>query len=265
MYAHFSFQRVAVWLVMVPLLTGCGPTSDEIIDSMQFVTCPAGSFTMGHGPGELDGQPAELPQHVVTFASSYRIGTYEVTQEEWDAVLNDTFFRRWFPDDADQLPAKNVSWNKAQEFVDALNARRPGKNYRIPSEAEWEYACRAGTTTRFYWGEDLDRSAMTNYAWYDENSGGQSHLGGGKLPNAWGIHDMSGNQWEWTADVSHNSYDGAPTDGSAWVEAGIYEHVVRGGSWYNGTGCRSAFRGSMGPVNMYGDYGLRIAMDAPAR
>ena len=139
-----------------------------------------------------------------------------------------------------------------------LSGRQTGAGYRLPSEAEWEYACRAGTTTRFWSGDtdaDLERAG-----WYQENSGRRPHVVGAKPASPWGLHDMHGNVWEWCEDTMHASYDGAPDDGSAWVEGAPGVRVFRGGSWYLTAGnARSADRAYYDPSLRYGDIGFRPA------
>ena len=155
----------------------------------------------------------------------------------------------------------NVSWEDAQAYADWLN-KKTGKEFRLPSEAEWEYACRAGTRTRFYTGDsdkDLDRAG-----WYRSNSGNKTHPVGEKAPNVWGLYDMHGNVWEWVEDDwqgSYSSYNGAPDDGRAWVEnsRGSYR-VLRGGSWFNAAqDCRSAMRYSFAPGYRDGGVGFRLS------
>jgi formylglycine-generating enzyme required for sulfatase activity len=148
-------------------------------------------------------------------------------------------------DDLDS-PAVYLFWDDAQSFVTAVNSYT-GKTFRLPSEAQWEYACRGGTTTRFYWGEDADYSLIGNYAWWDMNTyyAGQQyvHVVGQKLPNTFGLHDMSGNVYEWCEDDWHSNYIGAPGDGSAWKSSTVSFHMIRGGCWFHGGGtCRSAYR-----------------------
>ncbi len=167
----------------------------------------------------------------------FELGKYEVTQAQWKQMWqemmgnNPSHFQN-----CDQCPVENVSWNDAQEFIKKLNAMNDGYTYRLPTEAEWEYACRAGTSGDY--AGDLD-----SMAWYKNNSGGQTHPVGQKQPNGFGLYDMHGNVWEWVEDLFHDSfsYNGAPTDGSAWISGGGKFRVLRGDSWLNGD-CRSASR-----------------------
>ena len=136
-------------------------------------------------------------------------------------------------------PVETVSWDDTQKFIERLNGMNDGYTYRLPTEAEWEYACRAGTTGDY-------AGNLTEMAWYSENSGNKTHAVGGKQPNAWGLADMHGNVWEWCQDWYHETYYGAPTDGSAWLSGGEQKYrVLRGGSWSpDASGLRSAARGN---------------------
>ena len=197
-----------------------------------------GSFMMGSPDSETD-IPTEKPQHEVTVSDFY-IGKYEITQAQWRAVMgtNPSYFK------GNDLPVEQVSWKEAIEFCHKLS-QMTGKAYRLPTEAEREYAARAGTTGP-YAGE------LDSMAWYNKNSGnktdtvGQTHPFGQKKPNAFGLFDMHGNVYEWCEDVWHDNYDGAPNDGSSWLSGGdSTHHVLRGGSWGSGSGfCRSAARSS---------------------
>jgi formylglycine-generating enzyme required for sulfatase activity len=202
------------------------------VAGMEFVYIPGGSFMMGSPNTEEEG-----PQHQVTLQPFYMMNT-EVTHAQWKAVMNSnpSSFK------GDSLPVETVSWNDCQEFIRELNKMDPGKGYRLPSEAEREYACRAGTYTRFYSGNsesDLDR-----VGWYSGNSGSKMHPVGTKEPNAWGLYDMHGNVFEWCQDWYHGNYFGAPSFGSAWESGGGQYRVLRGGSWISGCvkGCPSASR-----------------------
>lgn len=251
-------------LAAVLVLTGCAD-KNAIIDGIEFVYCPPDNFTMGCPPGEAGCAASEQPQHEVTFAKGFYISKYEVTQVQWWAVMGTRPSRknRLCLSRTADYPVDSISWDMAQEFMTALNAARPGTAYRLPTEAEWEYACRAGAATRYYWGDDPTGAEMPAYAWVPANSDKQTHPVGQLKPNAWGIHDMSGNVWEWVQDYWHNGYAGAPSDGSAWEDPASEWRVVRGGSWYNEQGCRSAFHGGIGPEGRYGDYGFRIVYSEP--
>lgn len=250
-------------LCLPPLcLSGCPPEddTDAIIDGIEFVWCPAGSFMMGRrGPGEEGSSATEDPSHQVTFSQGFWISKYEITQEQYEAVMGTN--PSYFAIAGDHRPVDSVTWYDAVDFAETLTTLRPAFTFRLPSEAEWEYACRAGTTSRYYWGKDSTGGSMVNYAWGPANSNEMTHEVGQKLPNAWGIYDMSGNAWEWCQDTDHPSYTGAPADGSAWVSEPGLSRVVRGGSWYNPNGCRSAFRGWQTPTGEYTDYGIRIVRE----
>jgi len=185
---------------------------------------------------------------------SFYIGKYEVTQAQWKAVMgsgnNSSDFK------GDDLPVGGVMWYGAKEFCQKLSVIT-GNAYRLPSEAEWEYACRAGTTGDY--AGNLD--AM---AWHGNNSGGKPHPIGQKQPNAFGLYDMHGNVQEWCEDVWHDDYNGAPTDGSAWLSDGDSRYrPTRGGSWpYGSAAFRSADRVNWGINDRSSDFGFRVAMSA---
>jgi formylglycine-generating enzyme required for sulfatase activity len=150
-----------------------------------------------------------------------------------------------------------VSWNDAQAFVRQLG-QRTGKTYRLPTEAEWEYACRAGGQNEYCGGANIDR-----VAWYDKNSGGKPHGVAGKQPNAWGLYDMSGNVWEWVEDCWNDSYNGAPADASAWASGDCRKHVMRGGSWNTEIlRFRATFR-NFDDFNRFSFVGFRLARMLP--
>jgi formylglycine-generating enzyme required for sulfatase activity/uncharacterized caspase-like protein len=212
--------------------------------TLEMVSIPAGSFKMGLPPGETGGSEYEGPQHTVNVPSFF-MGKFEVTQEQYQQVMgeNPSYFQ------GAKRPVEKVSWNDAVEFCKKLS-QKTGRIYRLPSEAEWEYACRAGTTTLFHFGETI----TTELANYDGNYHTYASAPKGKYreqttevgifpPNAFGLYDMHGNVWEWCADTWHHSYEGAPVDGKAWIDNDKKYRVLRGGCWYNDPGyCRSAFR-----------------------
>jgi formylglycine-generating enzyme required for sulfatase activity len=217
---------------------------------LEIIFVPGGAFKMG-SPEAIDYY-YERPSHDVTVSGFY-IGKYPITQAQWKAAMgnNPSYFKGDLA-----LPVEHVSWNDAKQFCEKLS-KITGKKYRLPSEAEWEYSCRAGTVEDY--AGDLD--AM---AWYRDNSGSRIHPVGQKQPNAFGLYDMHGNIWEWCEDVWHDNYYGAPTDGSAWLSGGdSTNRVVRGGSWYyDGVGCRSAYRGFNPPIARISIIGFRIVVAA---
>lgn len=218
---------------------------------MDLVYVPAGSFMMGSTNGSSD----ERPVRQVTIKAGFYIGRFEVTQAEWQKVMgaSDSHFK------GDRLPVEKVSWNDAQSFINKLNARGEVQfRYRLPTEAEWEYACRAGTTGDY-------AGVLNEMAWFSENSVSKTHDVGGKRPNAWGLADMHGNVWEWCDDYYHESYKGAPTDGSAWVTGGLMrDRMLRGGSWdFAANVLRSAFRKGATPTLRRNYIGFRVVADPP--
>ena len=225
--------------------------------TLEMVGLPAGQFLMGSPDSDPDARDNEKPQHQVK-VNSFAIGKYPVTQAQYEAVMGTNPSR--FQNNP-QNPVEKVSWNDAQAFCQKLS-QITGKTYRLPTEAEWEYACRAGTTTRFYFGDDANQ--LGDYAWYYGNSQGTTHPVGQKKPNAWGLYDMSGNVWEWCEDNWHDNYIGAPKDGSAWLKNGNDNRSpLRGGSWFNyPDGCRSAYRGYIIRRDDYDGYGFRVVCGA---
>ena len=217
---------------------------------------PLGSFTMGDAVGSSDEKP-----HRVTLARPFYMGVHEVTNAQWKRVMG-SVPSNW--KDGDQ-PVEEVSWEEAVEFCGRLSAlpeeRTAGRVYRLPTEAEWEYACRAGTTTQYSFGDDETR--LGDYGWFDGNSGSKTHAVGQKKPNAWGLYDMHGNVWEWCSD-----WYGAYSDGAVTNPQGLSSgssRVIRGGSWY-GTArhCRSAYRGRRNPSDRSSGLGFRVAL-SPSR
>jgi formylglycine-generating enzyme required for sulfatase activity len=234
----------------------------------EMVVIPAGRFVMGSPANEEGRDDDEGPQHFVTIAEPFALGRYSVTFDEHDEFAATTG-REPAGDEGwgrGRRPVINVSWEDAQAYV-AWLSERTGATYRLPSEAEWEYACRAGTTTPFHFGPTIS----TDEANYDgNNTYGAGRKGAdreqtlpvGSFPaNDFGLHDMHGNVWEWCADVWHESYDGAPLDGSAWLEGGDQgRRVLRGGSWNsNPRFLRSATRNWFEPVNCVNRVGFRVA------
>ena len=224
--------------------------------TLEMVQIPGGKFLMGSPDSESERGSDESPQHPVT-VQPFTMGRFEVTQAQWKAIASLPKVKIDLNPDPSNFkgsdrPVENVSWNDAIEFCDRLSGKT-GKKYRLPSEAEWEYACRAGTTTPFYFGETLS-SNQANYS-----SKGTIAVGSFP-PNAFGLHDMHGNVWEWCTDYYQTNYQGAPTDGSAWLEGGNRAYrLLRGGSWYNNPWyCRSARRNWLVPDNRSINIGFRV-------
>jgi formylglycine-generating enzyme required for sulfatase activity len=221
------------------------------------VAVPAGSFNMGSPASEEGREADEGPQHPVTIARGFAAGKYEVTFAEWDACVADGGCGVYRPDDngwgRGNHPVIDVSWDDAKSYVTWLS-RKTGKQYRLLSESEWEYAARARTATSYYWGN----TAEATYAKYGSSDG--TAAVGSYRPNSFGLYDMLGNVWEWTEDCYHASYSGAPGDGSAWTSADCSQRVLRGGSWsYNPNNLRSAYRLSFSPGNRVNFFGFRVA------
>ncbi|CCI36453.1 SUMF1/EgtB/PvdO family nonheme iron enzyme [Microcystis aeruginosa] len=251
----------------IPLIVSPTPFTEKISNgvTLEMVSLPAGEFLMGSPDSDPDAWDSEKPPHQVK-VNSFAIGKYPVTQAQYQAVMgtNPSHFKNnsWFKNNL-QNPVEQVSWNDAQAFCQKLS-QITGKTYRLPTEAEWEYACRAGTTTCYYFGDDANQ--LGDYAWYKGNSQDKTHPVGQKRPNAWGLYDMSGNVWEWCEDDWHSSYIGAPTDGSAWIKNNNDNdyRILRGGSWYNSpNSCRSAYRNNdTRRDNNSNSYGFRVVCGA---
>jgi formylglycine-generating enzyme required for sulfatase activity len=208
--------------------------------------------------GSDTGASDETHVHEVHISKAFYLGKHEVTQGQWQAVMGTNPSN--LKGDA-TLPVENVSWENVQAFIHQLNAKEGGTKYRLPTEAEWEYAARAGTTTAYSFGDD--QRQLGEYGWYSENSGSNTHLVGQKKPNAWGLYDMHGNIWEWVQDW-YAPYDPA---GSAVDPPGPSSGSVRGfrgGSWSGDPGyCRSASRNRAKPDG-HGDFlGFRLLRTAP--
>ncbi len=247
---------------------------------LELVAVPGGTFTMGSPEAELQRATDEGPQRDVN-VPAFLMGKYPVTQAQWKAVVALPKVGRDLDADpayfkGDNLPVEQVSWDDAIEFCQRLS-KQTGREYRLPSEAEWEYACRAGTTTPFHFGETITTD-LANYRGTDWDYQGKTYpgnygqgpkgefrqktteVGSFKIANAFGLYDMHGNVWEWCADHWHESYEGDPTDGSAWITGGDgWSRVVRGGSWSRLPGLgRSAFRLKIARAFRSYDIGFRV-------
>ena len=227
---------------------------------MEFVWIDSGSFIMGSPESEYGRGLDEGPQRRVRISKPFYLGRFEVTQAQWKALMvsNPSPFR--LMPDADQLPADMVSWHGAQSYVSALNGLGLGR-FRLPTEAEWEYACRAGTTTAYYWGNDATQATVSKYAWGYSRAEGRSRRVGTLLPNPWGLYDMCGNVWEWCGDWLGTYLDADTTDPKGPLEG--ERKAYRGGSWYNEPeALRSANRHGHPPVGNGGlNSGLRVVLE----
>jgi formylglycine-generating enzyme required for sulfatase activity len=214
------------------------------------------SFVMGSGE---DAPAEERPAHKVTFRGPFAMAKFEVTQELWQAVMGNNPSKWKGPRNSVEL----ISWDEANAFcrkvTQELRRRKlieQNEVIRLPSEAEWEYVCRAGTTTAYSFGESAKE--LTHYAWFTGNAAGNDPPVGRKKPNPWGFYDMHGYVWEWCADAWHPNYEGAPADGSARQAKEAKERMMRGGSWRDKADeCRSAFRGHQPPGTRSDAIGLR--------
>lgn len=211
---------------------------------MEFVLIPACEYQTAQNEYIAEGMACET-----AISKPFYLGKYPVTQKEWKEVMdsNPSCF------EGDDRPVECISWNDVQEFVNRLNSKESAHRYRLPTEDEWEYACRAGTATRYSFG-DAD-SELDVYAWYYRNSELETHPVGQKKPNPWGLYDMHGNVWEWCYGRYHEMYKNTLDDASCWVAGNISGLVLRGGSWVNyPKKCRSAYRINFHPN--YGHYSL---------
>ena len=235
-----------------------GPKSKLSVDlgggvKMEFVLLRPGSFVMGSDSGSVYATPA----HKVTLTKPFYLGKFEVTQEQWQAVMggNPSLFK------GPKLPVENVSWNRCQRFLTKLQEKLPGRKFALPTEAQWEYACRAGSTTKFSYGDD--ESSLGEYAWFSGNSGNTTHPVGGKKPNAWGLHDLHGNVREWCADWYANYPVGVATDPQG-PSSGSHR-VLRGGSFFNfddPVSFTASYRASLySPGVRSTDFGFRLMLE----
>ena len=226
-------------------------------DCPEMVTIAPGSFTMGDNKGDI----SERPAHRVTISKPYAIGKYEVTVGQWKACVAAGECKK-IPDSdmtSDDSPARDISWGDAKKYV-AWLSRVTGKPYRLPTEAEWEYAARAGTSTRYWWGNQMEPGKA-----YCKDCGGQWDFAlptqvGSLEPNPFGLYDMNGNVWEWVEDCWHRNYNGAPRDDRVWDDPNCTVRVIRSGSWRNDkTYVHSASRFKYDAYVRYLQNGFRVA------
>ena len=224
---------------------------------MAFILIPAGQFQMGAHESE-DGSSKEKPHHMVIISKPFYMGKYEVTQDQWQKIMgnNQSLFR------GPTRPAERVSWDDVQMFISELNAREKTTSYRLPTEAQWEYAARGGSKTSYCYGDDPKGKKLALYGWYEKNSGKQTQPVGELKPNSWGLHDMHGNVQEWVQDWFDRKYYNispridpeGPPDGR--------KRAIRGGSWINPAWhCRSATRNYYSSDYVDNDIGFRLVKE----
>lgn len=277
---------VASWLYAEDTLDKSpldGPGERVTVKSIEYdmVWIPPGTFQMG-SPSSEPGRNDDEQQHTVTLTNGFYMGVTEVTLGQWRAFVKETRYKteaekdRWayvfdgktwvlkkgtswkkpgFAQKEDH-PVTCISWNDAQEFVKWVNKKEGVDIYRLPTEAEWEYASRAGSTTAYSFGNDA--GSLGEYAWYDKNSGGKTHPVAQKQPNAWGLHDIHGNVFEWCSDLYGDYQEGSVTD-PIGASTGS-KRLKRGGGWYyEANFCRSAARSGYNPSSRYSSLGFRLA------
>jgi len=233
----FQITLLAAAQIMTPEANAAAPAFRDCPDCPEMVVIPAGGFLMDFHDGNDDG----MPIHRVAMKNVFALGQTEVTQGQWKAVMGSN--PSSFPDCGDSCPVENVSWIDAQEYLQKLNAKT-GKQYRLPTGAEWEYACYGGSQTEYCGGNTVDP-----LAWTDSNSHATTHPVGQKQANGYGLFDMSGNVYEWTSDC-HNK--------------DCAEHALRGGSWgYDPKYARVTMRESLGPLHHSSCNGIRVARVLP--
>ncbi|MCC6699794.1 MAG: formylglycine-generating enzyme family protein [Candidatus Hydrogenedentes bacterium] len=227
--------------ICVAVLSGCPPRPPRAGDTrtfegIQFQWCPAGTFQMGSPEDEV-GRDDDETQHTVTLTEGFWLSTFEVKQDQWLEFMESNPSST----EGDNLPVDNISWEDVQVFLVLLNAAKASAVFRLPTEAQWEYAYRAGTATRFYWGEDFNGTDIDAHAWFSDNSGFEIHPVGEKGSNAWGLYDMSGNVSEFCQDY-YGEYPEEAVKDPEGPDTGEFR-IVRGGGFFNDRiSCRAAVR-----------------------
>lgn len=226
---------------------------------LHFKFIKSGAFSMGSPEGEPGRDKDESPVHRVQISKPFYLGTFEVTQRQFEVIMgyNPSVFDDF--EGSANHPVENLSWEEANLFIEKLNALNIGM-FRLPTEAEWEYACRAGTQSAYYWGEEMKSNGESEYAWANSRSFAMTHPVGTKKANEWGLHDMAGNVWEWCSDWYGNYHDGAKIDPMGPKNG--KNKVFRGGSWYDfHPSHRCANRHRHGIDKGYSAIGLRLVME----
>ena len=238
-----------------------GDVLHDPLSGMMFVWIPKGCFTMGWISGKTLAI-REKPAHTVCFEEGFWMGKFEVTYEQWQRVMGkdrSSFDEERFGPEFKQHPVEQISWEDALEFLRRLNEQAGTDKYRLPSEAQWEYAARAGTTTLYFFGDEPEN--LHEYAWYGEDpKQGNTHPVGQLKPNPWGLYDIYGNVDECCADLWHKNYTGAPADGGVWEEnsSGSWR-ILRGGAWFStNILCSSVIRQRTIPNFRSRGIGLRV-------
>jgi Uncharacterized conserved protein len=257
------------------------PTGQNFTNSlnMELVLIPEGTFYMGSPFTEKGREKDEGPLHRVTIQKPFYISKYEVTEEQWWTIMADSEYKvtqspwvtiKHYPSlnykgfKGENRAMCRVSWDDSQLFIKDLNEREETDKYRLPSDAEWEYCCRAGSQDMYCFGNN--ESLLANYAWFstdDWNDWSGPQPVGQKKPNSWGLYDMHGNVQEWVQDTWHGSYEGVPNDGRAWEDSSEIYRIMRGGNGgLNAYSCRSASRSRAEPHEFdYENFGFRIVRD----
>jgi formylglycine-generating enzyme required for sulfatase activity len=255
------YMKTLIHLLLFVVIVSCSLVDVKVPEGkpyknslgIEFVPIPEGEFQMGCTKSDTECNYNEKPQHTVKISKSFYIGKFEVTQGQWKMLMGNN--PSGFQECGENCPVESVSWNDAQEFIKRLCVREnysPCK-YRLPTEAEWEYAARAGTKTKYYWGDTINDA----YLWYNNNSGGTTNPVGKKKPNSWGLYDMSGNVWEWVEDwydevyyIKNPNING-PSSGKI--------RVLRGGSWnFKAGDGRLSYRGGSDPNSGEDHDGFRL-------
>jgi formylglycine-generating enzyme required for sulfatase activity len=236
----------------------------------EMVVVPAGKFIMGSPDGEQGHNPDESPRHSVTFALQFAVGRFAVTFDEWDACVAEDGCNGYKPADhgwgRGRRPVTNVSWDDAKAYV-AWLSKKTGKPYRLLSEAEREYVTRAGTTSAFWWGSSMSTSQANydgDFTYGDGTTGeyrGKTVVVESFSPNPWGLYQVHGNSYDWVEDCYHDSYRGAPSDGSTWISEDCSFRVARGGSWIDDPrSLRSAYKLRLATATRFRNLGFRVGM-----